>query len=169
MGWLQPIFDFLRQFWPFEIVYSYEQGVRFWCGNDTKELEPGLYMFVPFFGAIEKMNVRPDVLRLANQDITTKDGVGITVSANMLYEIHDARAAYVNVQNVTDNIMDACRTAISQEVRRHTYAELVADQEVVENAVADRVADAAADWGVQIHRVNFADFIKTRALSLVRL
>src|SRR5690348_1688464 len=103
MGWLQPILDFLRQFWPFQIVHSYELGIRFWCGNDTKELDPGLYMFVPFFGSIETMHVRPDVIWLANQDLTTQDGVGITLSATLLYEIDDARAAFVNVQNVTDN------------------------------------------------------------------
>lgn len=169
MGWLQPILDFLRQFWPFALVYSYEQGIRFWCGQDVAELDPGLYMFVPFFGSIETMHVRPDVLYLANQDLTTKDGVGLTVSATIIYEIHDARAAYVNVQNVVDNIMDACRAAISQEVREHPYDELLADQESAENAIADRVAEATADWGVQIHRINFASFIKTKNFSLVRL
>lgn len=167
MTWIQAIFDFLRQFWPFEIVYSYEQGVRFWLGNDTKELNPGLYMFVPFFGSIEKMHVRPDVLYLTNQELTTLDGVGITTSVTMLYEIHDARAAYVNVQSVEDNIMDACRAAISQEVRRRPYVALLVGQEAAENAIADRVAAVTADWGVQIHRINFASFIKTKNISLV--
>lgn len=168
MSWIQAIFDFLRQFWPFEIVHSYEAGVRFWLGNDTKELDPGLYMFVPFFGSIAKMHIRPDVLWLANQDLTTQDGIGITVSSTLLYEINDARAAFVNVQNVEDNIMDACRAAISQEVRVRAYDALLAEPEAAEDAIADRVATATADWGVQIHRINFASFIKTRAISLIR-
>ena len=168
MTWVQAIFDFLRQFWPFEIVYSYQQGIRFWCGNDVAEIDPGLYMFVPFFGRIEVLDTKPDVMRLANQDLTTLDGVGVTVSANVPYEINSARAAFVNVQKVTDNIADECRTAVAQAVRSHTYAELLAQQGEIENDVADRVAKVAGEWGVQVHRVNFADFIRTKSISLVR-
>lgn len=168
MGWLQPIIDFLRQFWPFEIVYSYQRGVRFWCGVDKAELDSGLYMFCPFFGKIEVIDSQPDVMRLANQDLTTKDGVPVSVSLNVLYEIHDARAAFVKVQKVTDNIADECRAGVAAAVRDCTFPELLARQGEIENEIADNVAKVAGEWGVQIHRVNFADFIRTRALSLTR-
>lgn len=168
MGWLQPIIDFLRQFWPFEIVYSYQRGVRFWCGTDTAELDAGLYMFMPFFGRIEVIDSQPDVMRLANQDLTTKDGVPVSVSLNVLYEINDARAAFVKVQKVTDNIADECRAGVAQAVRAYTFDELLAKQEEIENTIADSVAEVAGEWGVQVHRVNFADFIRTKALSLTR-
>lgn len=168
MGWFQQVMDFLRQFWPFEIVYSYQRGVRFWCGADKAELDAGLYMFVPFFGRIEVLDTQPDVLRLANQDLTTKDGVPVSVSVNVLYEIHDARAAFVKVQKVTDNIADECRSSVAQAVRATTFADLLATQSDVENSIADGVAEVAGEWGVQIHRINFADFIRTRALSLTR-
>ena len=168
MGWLQPIIDFLRQFWPFEIVYSYQRGVRFWCGRDTAELDAGLYMFLPFFARIEVLDTQMDVMRLANQDLTTKDGVGIATAVNVLYEIHDARAAFVNVQKVVDNIADECRTGVAKAVRQYDFAELLSKQSDIENDIADQVAHVAGEWGVQIHRVNFADFIKTKAISLMR-
>ena len=168
MGWLQPIIDFLRQFWPFEIVYSYQRGVRFWCGTDKAELDSGLYMFLPFFGRIEVIDSQPDVMRLTNQDLTTRDGASVSVAVNVLYEIHDARAAFVKVQKVTDNIADECRAAVADAVRRYEFGELLAKQAQIENTIADSVAEVAGEWGVQVHRVNFADFIKTRAFSLTR-
>lgn len=166
MGWFQPIFDFLRQFWPFQIVHSYQSGVRFWLGNDTKELDPGLYAYIPFFGSIEVVDVKPDVMRLASQELTTRDGVGVTLAVNVPYEVNDARAAFCNVQKFQDNIADECRTAVSAEIRSHTFAELLETQAEVEERIADRVADVVSDYGVQIHRVNFADFIRTKSISL---
>jgi regulator of protease activity HflC (stomatin/prohibitin superfamily) len=166
MSFIQEILGFLRQLWPVEIVYSYQSGIRFWCGVDVDELDPGWYLFWPFFGRIEVMDTKPDVMRLANQDLTTKDAFGVTISMNVLYEINDARAAFCNVQKVTDNIADECRTAAANEVRRHNFADLLERQEAVETRIAYRVAKVAGEWGVQIHRVNFADFIRTKSISL---
>lgn len=166
MGWFQPIFDFIRQFWPFEIVYSYQQGIRFWCGNDVVELDPGIYMFLPFFGRIEAVDVKPDVMRLSGQELTTRDGVGVTLAVNVPYEVNSARDAFCNVQKFQDNIADECRTAVAQEIRSHTFAELLDTQGDVEERIADRVAEVAGEWGVQIQRVNFADFIRTKSISL---
>lgn len=169
MSWVQVVLDFLRQFWPFEIVYSYQQGVRFWCGHDRKKLAPGLYMFVPFFGKIEVMDVKTDVIRLQNQNLTTLDGQPVSVSANVTYHIDDARKAFTNVQQIIDNLADECRTGLARGVRDYEYDELLTAQGEMEEDVAQAIQEAAEEWGVTIHRVTLVDFVKTKNISLTRL
>jgi regulator of protease activity HflC (stomatin/prohibitin superfamily) len=169
MNIIKDILDFLRQFWPFEIVYAYQRGVRFWCGKDTAELQPGLYMFVPFFGHIETVNVKTDTLQIQNQNLTTRDGTGISVSANMTYQVVDARAAYVNVQAFVNNIADECRTALATRIRDHDYADLLAEQDDLEAECLETINAAAGEWGVEVIHVGLADFIRTKNLSLTKL
>lgn len=169
MTWLQVLFDFLRQFWPFEIVYSYQRAVRFWNGVDQKELGPGLYMFVPFFGQIHVVDVAPDVLKLFDQNLTTKDDVGVMVAANVCYQIKDARKAVVNVQQLENNLGDAFRRHLAKRTREKTWAELVVGQDALEKSCRGTLTTFVKDWGVEVSDVGFVCFIRTKNFSLTNL
>lgn len=169
MSWVQVIFDFLARFWPFQIVYSYQKGVRFWCGTDTAELEPGLYAFIPGLGHIECINVVQDIIRLENQNLTTKDGYAVIISANVVYEIFDARLSFCSVQHLASSLADECRSQISHRLREYDYTALLSGQGVVEEASRAAIDAVAEEWGVSISRVSFADFSKTKVLSLAKI
>lgn len=165
MSWVQVVLDFLRQFWPFQIVYSWQKGIRFWCGKQGRALEPGVYMFLPFFSHIETVNVRPDILQTRNQTLTTKDGVSVLVSTNVAYEIFDAVASFVNVQKMLDNLGDECRSQLAGRIRDYTFDELLESQDDIEESCLASIGEVAAEWGVTIIRVSLADFTKTFSLA----
>jgi regulator of protease activity HflC (stomatin/prohibitin superfamily) len=169
VSWIQVVLDFIRQFFPFEIVHEYQSGVRFWCGHAGKELPPGLYMFVPYFGSVYIEQVKPDIIRLYKQNVTTKDGIGLMISANVRYEIVSLRKCVINVQDHKDNLSDEGRTAISRVVREKTYDELVSQQKAIETEIRGTMADVVNDWGVKIWRVSFVDLIRTKSIALANL
>lgn len=169
MSWIQVIFDFIGRFWPFVIIYSYQMGVRFWCGHDTKLVGPGLYMFIPGLGHIEAVNVREDILRLENQNLTTKDGKPIQISTNVRYRIEDARAAFCNVQFVMNNLGDEARTHMATQIREYNFDELLAAQGDLEETCLEAINEAAAEWGVVVTNVGLADFIITKSLSVAKV
>lgn len=166
MNIVQAILDWLRQFWPFCIVYSYQRGVRFWLGRDVALLEPGLYMYVPFFGHIETVTVVQDYVRLGNQNLTTKDGKPLLVSCNIRYEVTDARAAFTQVQEFVASLSDAARQAFSSAVRDYEYADLLAKQADLERDCKTAINKVTQKWGVKVTNVGLADFILTRSFSL---
>lgn len=169
MSWVQVLLDFLRQFWPFEIVYEYQRGVRFWRGHALRELKIGLHMFCPFFGHIQIEDAKPDILRLYKQNVTTKDGVGLMISANVRWELISLLKAVLNVQDHKDNLADEARTALSRVVRSKTYAELLESQSSIETKIRNEMMKVVEDWGIQIHRVSIVDFIKTRSIALANI
>lgn len=169
MNFIKDILDFLRQFWPFEIVHSYERGVRFWLGEDVALLEPGLYMFVPFFGSIHTVAVVQDYIRLGNQNLTTKDGKTLLVSSNVRYEVTDARAAFVGVQEFPVSLADAARQHLSSAIREYDYADLLAKQSDLERDTKNAINKVSTKWGVKVTNVGLADFISTRSFSLANV
>lgn len=169
MTFVQAILDFLRQFWPFQIVYSYQRGVRFWLGRDVATLEPGLYMFLPFFGHIENVTVVRDYIRLGNQNLTTRDGKPLLVSCNVRYEVTDARAAFTLVQEFPVSLGDAARQYLSSTIRDYDYAELLAAQSNLERECKNAINKESTKWGVRVTNVGLADFISTRSFSLANV
>jgi regulator of protease activity HflC (stomatin/prohibitin superfamily) len=166
MNIVQAILDFLRQFWPMEIVHSYERGVRFWLGRDVALLEPGLHWFLPFFGSIHTVAVVQDYIRLGNQNLTTRDGKPLLVSCNIRYEVTDARAAFVGVQEFPVSLGDAARQHLSSAIREYDYADLLSKQSDLERDTKSAINKVSTKWGVRVTNVGLADFILTRSFSL---
>jgi len=143
--------------------------VRFWCGHAKKELAPGLYMFVPYFGSIYTEQVKPDIIRLYKQNITTSDGVGLMLSANVRYEIVSLLKCVINVQDHKDNLSDEARTAMARVVREKTYSELLSQQKAIETEIRSAMAAVVNDWGVKVWRVSIVDLIKSRSIALANI
>jgi regulator of protease activity HflC (stomatin/prohibitin superfamily) len=169
MNIIATLLDWLRLFWPFVVVHSYERGVRFWLGRDTALLEPGVHMFLPFFGSIHTIAVVQDYIRLGNQNLTTKDGKPVLVSCNIRYEVTDARSAFVDVQEFPVSLGDLARQALSSQIREYEYPELLANQSGLEKDIRHEINKASQKWGVKVTNVGLADFILTRSYSVANV
>lgn len=149
---------------------QWERGVRYWRGRVIgASLEPDWYWCVPFFMHVETVPVTPDILKLWNLCISTRDNTGIRVRANVRYEIFDAVKAWNEVQDYKDNLADEARTHIARVVRKLEYAALLADQDSVERDCKNEMNKVVKDWGIKVIRVGLTDFIRTRDISLAQV
>lgn len=162
MSWLDRIIELLHSLWPLRIIHSYQRGVRFWLGIDTKELKPGLYAFIPFFGNIEVVTVVPDVMDLGVHSITTKDDRKITFSANVAYEITDARAMFTQVQDFERSLARLAEGHMAMKIREWDYAELILSQRELEKSLERTLTTKARPWGVSILDVFLTDLTEAR-------
>lgn len=166
MTWIQAIFDFLHQFWPLRIVHSFQKGVRFKFGQDTEELSTGWYFFVPFFWSIEIVHTVPDVLDLGVHSITTKDDISVTFSANVAYEIVDARLMYTKVQDFATSLARLAEGHLATKIRAWEYKELIDNQKKLEESLEGTLETQAKKWGVSILDVWLTDLVRTRQYRL---
>lgn len=180
MNIIKELLDFLREFWPFWIVRGdYQRGLRFWLGGYVKELDGkgrlfgiptfGLYAILPWFGAIEIVDVAPDVLKLFDQNVTTKDDVSVMMAANVAYRIVDAFASFTAIQQLENNLGDAFRRHLAKRVREKTWKELLEGQADLEKSCKGTLTTYVKKWGVEVEDVGFVCFVKTRNLSLANL
>lgn len=178
MNWFTGLVEWLSRFWPFEIVMEFERGVPYlfgqlleketwWCYGGN--LKPRCYVKVPWFMEIHTVPVKPDILKLWNINVTTKDGAALRIRANVRYEIFDAIKAWNEIQDYKDNLGDECRTHLSGVVREVEYKTLLADQANVEREAKNAANKIVRDWGIKVIRVGITDFIKTKDISLAQV
>lgn len=178
MNFIQAILEFLRQFMPLEKVMHFERGMLYMCGQLREketwwcyggQLEPRIYVVFPWLMEVHTVPVTPDILKLWNLCVSTKDNASLRIRANVRYEIFDAVKAYNSVQDYKDNLGDEARTNLARVVRERDYAGLLADQTTVEREAKNAMNAVVKEWGIKVIRVGITDFIKTKDISLANV
>jgi regulator of protease activity HflC (stomatin/prohibitin superfamily) len=164
--WLQLIFDLLYRFWPVRVVFSYQQGVRFWRGADTALLRTGVYAFWPILGDIEVHTTAQDVEWIGAQSFTTKDKHSVTVDGKILYKIRNARLWFVNVTEFKTSLAGICEIHMMRAVRNLTLDELLAKQAEIEAELKEVLSAAAFKWGVEVLDYGITNLTVARAFRL---
>lgn len=162
MNWIEAIFSRLAELWPFVKVHSYQQGVRFRCGKDVARCAPGVHFAFWWFEEIMVVDVVEQSINLPTQSVTTHDNVAVTFSANILYEVEDARVMYTSVQDFDDSLTAAAMNHLAQKVRAWSWDELVDGQRDLEKSLKGTLSTRAARWGVKITDVAFTDMARAR-------
>lgn len=178
MNWFSAVIEFIERFWFLEKVMHFERGVPYlfgqllekeswWCYGG--ELQPRVYVKVPWFMEIHMVPVKADILKLWNLNITTTDDVSLRFRANIRYEIFDAVKAWNEVQEYKDNLADECRTNLASAMRNMDYADLLKGQLGIEKDAKSAINKAVKEWGIRVIRVGVTDFIKTTDISLANV
>lgn len=152
----------LLAFIPCVIIHSYERGIRFWKGRDVEELGPGLHWFVPFLGSIHVVYVVPEVINLPTQSLTTNDDHHISFSANIEFEVVDARAMFCGVQDFQHSLTNMAMNHLAQRVRDWSWMELREGQKKLESSMKDTLTTKVKKWGVNILSVGITDLVETQ-------
>jgi len=164
--WIQVILDFLRQFWPVRTVFSYQQGVRFWRGEDTALLRTGIYVFMPILGDIEVHTTAQDVEWTGVQSVMTTDAQSVTFDAKLLYKIRNARLWFCKVTDFQTSLAGIAQIHVARAVRRLTLVELLAQQDALEADLRKVLTEAATGWGVDVVDFGFTNLTTAPASRL---
>ena len=151
---------------PLRIIHSFERGVKFRLGRDIAELQPGLHFFWPYFEDIEVINVVPEVINLPTQSLTTLDGHHISFSANIEFEVHDARAMFCGVQDFQNSLMNMAMNHLAYRVRDWTWQELREGQRELERSIKDTLTTRVKKWGVTVLSVGITDLVETQTYRI---
>ena len=136
------------------IVQPYQKGVIERLGRYQRTVQPGLTLIVPFVDAIQKVDMREQVVDVPPQEVITKDNVVVTVDAIVYFEATDPVKL---VYNVADFYSAA--TKLAQTNLRNVVGEMELDAALTSrdhiNAKLREVLDDATDkWGVRVVRVE---------------
>lgn len=165
---LKLLADKIYDLWPLRVIRVYQRGVRFWLGDaNPTPLEPGLYGFLPFFGAIEIVSVVEDVLDLPTQSVTTADGKTVTFSANVSYSVVDAVLLYTSVQDFEVNFSRVASGHLAMRVREWKWDELMENRRKLELSLRDTLTTRVKGWGCQIIECRLTDCVQAKQFRLI--
>ncbi len=158
------------QFWA--VIHVYEKGVKLRLGNVKRDVcstdgwrGTGLHWCLPFY--IDRIlvdNVVTRTHRLGAQNLTTRDGKAINITAMVTANIRHIRKALLEVENMDHALADSCTAAVCEHVAAHDW-----DQLRIENRT-DKLSKACREqawrYGIEIERVQLVDLGLTRSINL---
>jgi len=161
MTWLETLLGFLRQFIPWVVVRDGYAGVRFRFGHSKGPYQPGWYFSVPMLYQMEPVFVAHRVLNLLTQSVTTKDGAPVACSANITYEVQDARLYLVAVHEPEGALAQEAMKTLHRCIRRVTLESLMGRQKGLETRTKVALQVFATRWGMAVLDVGLTDLVRS--------
>lgn len=164
---LSVLVEYIHYLWPLRIIPAWEQGVRITLGKRTALLKPGWYLHVPFFQSIESRVTPFQMIDCPLQTMETKDGHIISISANIAYEVFDARLMALNVHDFDHALERLARVHLFHVITNVDHAQLRGDTREFERAARRTLQQQTKEWGVRIVRFGFTDLARAKTIRLL--
>src|SRR5271170_1899463 len=81
------------------IIQQYETGVVFQLGRYSRTLQPGLNFIIPIIEVARVVDMRVLTTDIPKQQAITKDNVPVSINGVVYFQVTDAQAAVIKVQN----------------------------------------------------------------------
>lgn len=124
-------------------------------------LEPGLHAYWSFRReiAVELVDLRPQTLEVAGQEILSKDKVSLRINLSAEYHVTDAQRARSLLVKPGDVLYRQLQFGLRQAVGTRTLDQLLEDKATLDSEIAETVSRAVSGKGVALDRVGIKDVI----------
>ena len=140
-----------------KVVREYERGVIFRLGRLVGARGPGLFLVIPLFESMVKIDLRTKVFDIPPQEVITKDNVTTKVNAVVYYRVVDPEKAITQVENYDYATAQIALTTLRSVVGQSELDELLSERDKL-NMQLQKIIDEATDpWGIKVSAVEIKD------------
>lgn len=138
-------------------VREWERVVLLRWGRIRGVVSPGLRFKIPGIEKIIIRDMRTSALDVADQEVITKDNISVTIDAVVFLRIVDPGTNVKRISEYRAAIAAYSNTTLRNVVGKMELDDLLAEREKVAEDIKKLVDEVAADWGVDIERVELTD------------
>lgn len=156
--------------WPFYIMDEYNRGLVLRWGKYKRFIEPGLGMKWPIAEELFTASIATETISTTAQSLTTKDGVSISISLVVKYNVGDDEESLkkylLKVRDVNDAIDDIAMGKAKMIVMQNTWEECKTND--LDNAITIKTRAEAKKWGINIDYVVLVELAESFNLRLMQ-
>jgi len=140
-----------------KIVREYERGVIFRLGRLVGARGPGLFLIIPLFEVMVKVDLRVSVFDITPQEVITKDNVTTKVNAVVYYRVLDPEKAVTEVEQYQYATAQIAMTTIRGVIGQAELDELLSERDKLNKRLQVIIDEATDPWGIKISAVEIKD------------
>lgn len=124
-------------------------------GRYHRKLRPGMNFIVPLIDSIVMEDTtREQILDIKPQNVITADNVYIEVDGVVFWRINDMERSFYRIDDIQVALGNLIQVELRANLAERTFEQVIASRTEVNQALLKTVNVTAADWGVQIIRVD---------------
>ncbi len=139
------------------VVKEYERGVIFRLGRLVGARGPGLFLIIPIFESMVKIDLRVSVFDIPPQEVITKDNVTTRVNAVVYYRVLDPEKAVTEVEQYQYATSQIALTTIRSVIGQAELDELLSEREHLNKELQQIIDEATDPWGIKVSAVEIKD------------
>jgi regulator of protease activity HflC (stomatin/prohibitin superfamily) len=136
------------------LVQQSEQGLVEQFGRYQKTVGPGLRFIVPFIQALQRVDMREQVVDVPPQEVITRDNVVVTVDAVVYYQATDPVKLKYNVANFIVAATKLAQTNLRNVVGDMDLDDALTSRDVINTELRNILDEATDVWGTRVVRVE---------------
>jgi len=140
-----------------KIVKEYERGVIFRLGRLVGARGPGLFLVIPLFESMVKIDLRVSVFDIPPQEVITRDNVTANVNAVVYYRVLDPEKAVTEVERYDYATAQIALTTMRSVIGQAELDELLSERDKLNKQLQQTIDDATDPWGIKVSAVEIKD------------
>ena len=140
-----------------KVVKEYERGVIFRLGRLVGARGPGLFLIIPIFESMVKIDLRVSVFDVTPQEVITKDNVTTRVNAVVYYRVLDPEKAVTEVEQYQYATSQIALTTIRSVIGQAELDELLSERDKLNKELQQIIDEATDPWGIKVSAVEIKD------------
>ncbi|MBP8016436.1 SPFH/Band 7/PHB domain protein [Candidatus Gracilibacteria bacterium] len=131
-----------------------EVGLIEFLGKYTHTTGPGITFLIPGIQSLKRVDIREQVIMVPEQQIITRDNVGVAVDGIIYIEIQDPASAQYKVANVFSAVINLAQTNLRSVFGTMTLDDTLSNRDVINGQLLASLDKETVKWGVKVTRVE---------------
>jgi regulator of protease activity HflC (stomatin/prohibitin superfamily) len=139
------------------VAAEWERAAVFRLGRFRAVEGPGLFLIIPLVEQLRMVDTRVQALKIANQQVITKDNVPVTIDGVLFFRVENTAHAIIKVRDYEFAISQYARTSLRDVIGQMTLDQLLAERESIEQAIGAHVKKDTKAWGLEVVGIRMED------------
>ncbi len=135
-------------------ISQWEVGLREFLGKYTDTVDPGIVFLIPGVHTLRKVDIREQVVNVPEQQIITKDNVGVAVDGIVYVQITDPYKAQYEISNVFMAVVNLAQTNLRSVLGTMSLDETLSNRELINGRLLESLDRETGKWGIKVMRVE---------------
>ncbi|PDW03648.1 slipin family protein [Candidatus Viridilinea mediisalina] len=140
-----------------KIVPEYERGVIFRLGRLVGARGPGIFLVIPVFERMVRVDTRVITMDVPAQEVITLDNVTIKVNAVLYFQVMNPNWAVTKVVDYIRATMQIAQTTLRSVVGQGELDDLLAQREKINQKLQQIIDEQTEPWGIKVTIVEVKD------------